>query len=110
MAGERQAGDILDGDDICDNAQAPEGYISVCQYMKVLWDTCLPLYSRSGCRSGEEVIRLEEMWMKQAVSETEVYGPQGDILLVFHCSLVYLLVARTPLSHSLPASSTSPLS
>ena len=42
--------------------------------MRTLWNTCLLLYTESGCWEKEEVIKLEEMWVKQAVSETEVYG------------------------------------
>ena len=42
--------------------------------MRTLWDTCLLVYTQSGCWGREEVIRLEEMWVKQAVSETELYG------------------------------------
>eukprot|EP00092_Neocalanus_flemingeri_P039352 GFUD01042846.1.p1 GENE.GFUD01042846.1~~GFUD01042846.1.p1 ORF type:complete len:342 (+),score=92.04 GFUD01042846.1:248-1273(+) len=60
--------------------KAPEGSISVCQYMGHLWQTCLPVYSGSGCRSAAEVARLEEMWVRQAVSDTEIYGAQGELL------------------------------
>ena len=69
--------DILDKEYKCYYFKAPEDSISVCQYVKIMRETCLLSYSQSGCRSREEVMKIEEMWARQTVSETEVYG---DIL------------------------------
>lgn len=72
--------------------QAPEGSITVCQYMRQISDSCMPLYGESGCRSEEEVELLEEMWVRQAVSDTEIYGAHGELL---NCNVTREMLNQT---------------
>lgn len=58
------------------NWQAPARALSVCDFMELLHSSCLPLYSN--CTTEQDEVR--DMWTRQAVSDTEIYGSPGEVL------------------------------
>jgi len=58
------------------NFQAPPRAVSVCDFMELLHSSCLPLYSN--CTVEQDGVR--DMWIRQAVCDTEIYGSPGEIL------------------------------